>query len=373
LSFNTPIWDDGHWPGLPGLDGDLQTDACVIGLGGSGLTCVSELLAMGRRVVGIDAGPVAGGAAGRNGGFLRAGTANFHHEAVRAIGHRRALRIHELTVEEMQHIAEQVKGTVRSVGSLRLAMSDEEHLDCALQREAMRDDGLAVKNYNGPLGRGIYVPGDASYNPLARCRALAYQAMHDGALLFEHTRALWFMGDEVSTPRGSIKCERVIVAVDGRLETIVPELAGRVRTARIQMLATAPTREIEVPCLVSARGGFDFWQQLPDGSLVVGGGRDRAMDAEWTVSNEPTPLIQDYLESILRSTLRVSAPVTHRWAACASYTATGLPVLSEVRPGLWVVGGYSGTGNLLGALCARAAARVAFGEPSELATLLADP
>ncbi len=40
---------------------------CVVGLGGSGLTAVSELLARGARVVGLEAGGVAGGAAGRNG------------------------------------------------------------------------------------------------------------------------------------------------------------------------------------------------------------------------------------------------------------------------------------------------------------------
>jgi glycine/D-amino acid oxidase-like deaminating enzyme len=328
---------------------------------------------MGRRVIGIDAGQVGGGAAGRNGGFLRAGTAAFYHDAIKTIGRERALRIYEMTLEELNRISEQTKGTMRFAGSLRLAMSEEEHIDCAQQREAMRADGLTVKNYNGPLGRGIFIPGDASFNPLSRCRALAYRTMRDGALLFENTRALSFRGDEVSTPRGRIKCQRVIVTLDGRLETLVPELAGRVRTARLQMLGTAPTNDVEVPCPVSARYGFDFWQQLPDGSVAVGGGRDRSMDTEWTASNEPTAFVQEYLDGIVRDTLKVRAPITHRWAASVSYTKTGLPVLSEVRPGVWVTGGYNGTGNLLGAICARAAARAAFGEPAELATLLAEP
>jgi glycine/D-amino acid oxidase-like deaminating enzyme len=29
-----------------------------------------------------------------------------------------------------------------------------------------------------------------------------------------------------------------------------------------------------------------------------------------------------------------------------------------VRPGVWTVGGYSGTGNVVGAICGRAAAQV---------------
>ncbi|MBV9773967.1 MAG: FAD-binding oxidoreductase, partial [Gemmatimonadetes bacterium] len=63
----------------------------------------------------------------------------------------------------------------------------------------------------------------------------------------------------------------------------------------------------------------------------------------------------------------VRAPITHRWAASVGYTADGLPVLEEVRPGVWAIGGYSGTGNVIGAICGRAAAQLAACGRSELA------
>ena len=367
---NVPVWDDLTWRPLAALSSDLSTDVCVIGLGGSGLTAISELLALGRRVVGIDAADVAAGAAGRNGGFLLGGTADFHHDAVAAIGHTRALRIHQLTLEEIRRIAEQAPGTVRFPGSLRIAESDEEFADCARQRDAMRADGIPVEDYNGRFGRGLFFPGDAAFNPLARCRALALGNIAGGAQLFSQTRALSFGAHEVATDRGRIRCEQVIVAVDGRLESLVPELAGAVRTARLQMLATAPTREIDVPCPVYARYGFDYYQQLPNGSVALGGGRDNATDDEWTLDNEPSSFIQAYLEQVLRDKLGVKAAITHHWAANVSYTFTGLPVLAEVRPGVWVIGGYSGTGNAVGALCGRAAARLASGGTTEFARLL---
>jgi gamma-glutamylputrescine oxidase len=367
---NTPIWDDLNWRTLAALDSDLSTDVCVIGLGGSGLTAISELLAIGRRVVGIDAADVAAGAAGRNGGFLLGGTADFHHDAVAMIGHARALRIHQLTLEEIRRIEAQDPGTVRFPGSLRIAESDEEFADCARQRDAMRADGIAVDDYAGPFGRGLFFPGDASFNPLVRCRSLALRNITAGAQLFAKTRALSFSANEVVTEHGKIRCQQVLVAVDGHLDTLVPELAGVVRTARLQMLATAPTREIEIPCPVYARYGFDYYQQTVDGSVALGGGRDKAVDDEWTSDNEPSAFIQQYLESVLRDKLRVNAPITHHWAANVSYTQTGLPVLAEVRPGVWVIGGYSGTGNAVGALCGRAAARLASGDTTEFARLL---
>jgi glycine/D-amino acid oxidase-like deaminating enzyme len=370
LAETPPLWDDGLWPGLPALTSDASADVCVIGLGGSGLTCISELLSMGRTVIGIDAADVAAGAAGRNGGFLLAGTADFHHDAVAAIGHQRALRIHQMTVEEIARIAEQAPGTVRYAGSLRIAMSDDERSDCAAQRDAMRADRIAVEDYDGPMGAGLFFPGDAAFNPLARCRALALKAAAGGARLYGRTTALSFSGGEVVTPGGRISCDRVIVAVDGHLETVVPELADTVRTARLQMLGTAPTREIAVPCPVYARYGFDYWQQDAAGSLALGGGRDIAVDDEWTQSSEPSAAVQRYLEQVLRTQLQVQAPITPRWAASVSYNTTGLPVLAEVRSGVWAIGGYSGTGNVIGALCGRAVARVSCGEDSEFATLL---
>jgi gamma-glutamylputrescine oxidase len=139
------------------------------------------------------------------------------------------------------------------------------------------------------------------------------------------------------------------------------------------MVATAPASEVNIPCPVSLNFGFDYAQQLPDGRVVAGGGRDRDMDAEWTEASGPTPGIQAHLDRLLRERLAVRAPVTHRWAASVSYTTTGLPVLAEVRPGVWVIGGYSGTGNLLGALAGRAVARASCGDRCEFASLLAHP
>lgn len=179
------------------------------------------------------------------------------------------------------------------------------------------------------------------------------------------------MPGAVVTDTGTVKCDTVIVAVDGRLEKILPELSPRVRTARLQMLATAPAPEVSFPFPVYWRHGFEYWQQLPDQSIALGGFRDHAIEAEWTQNAEPTESIQRLLDQFLREHLKVRAPVTHRWAASVAYTADGLPVLEEVREKVWAVGGYCGTGNIVGALSARAAARLACGETSEWADLLA--
>jgi gamma-glutamylputrescine oxidase len=354
---NVPVWDDSaDWRAPAALDGDVASDVCVIGLGGSGLVAVRALRALGATVIGIDAADVGAGAAGRNGGLLLAGLADFHHDAVRNIGHAPAVAFYQQTLAELDAVFAEFPECTRRTGSLRIAASSVERDDCLAQLAQMRTDALPVEWYDGPEGEGLLFPCDGVMQPLARTRALATLAQCEGAVLHGSTRAVDVRGTRVTTDRGVIHCQRAIVAVDGRLEALVPELAPRVRTARLQMLATAPAQDVHVPRPVYWRDGYEYWQQLADGSIALGGFRDTELDQEWTVHAEPTPSIQRRLDSFLRSHIRTTAPVTHRWAASVSYTERGTPICEEVRDGVFAIGGYCGTGNIVGAICARAAA-----------------
>ena len=367
-----PVWERGGWTPLPPLDQELGADACVVGLGGAGLACVKELLALGARVVGIDARDAGAGAAGRNGGFLLAGLADFHHRAAERLGRDRARALYLATLGELDRQFDSLPGIARRTGSLRIALSPDEEADCAEQLGVMRRDGLPAEAYEGPEGRGLLIPSDGAFDPLERCRELARRAMRRGARLFGASPATRIAAGQVDTPRGAVRCGIVIVAVDGALERAVPALAGRVRTARLQMLATAPTDELRLTRPVYARWGYEYWQQLPDRRIALGGFRDAGGDAEWTADATPSEPVQRELERFLREHLHVRAPVTHRWAAPVAYSSTGLPVLAEASPGVWATGAYSGTGNVIGQLCGRAAARLALGAHDDFARLIGE-
>jgi gamma-glutamylputrescine oxidase len=323
---------------------------------------VLEGLALGRTVVGIDATVTAGGAAGANGGLLRAGLSKFHHEAVSAFGREVALNLYRQSAAEIDRIERETPQAVRRIGSLRVAANDAEWADISAQIVAMRADGIEVEERETPMGRGLFVPRDGALNPVVRGRALAKMAMERGAKLFEQTRATSFDGREVVTPKGRIKCRGVVVAVDGGLEDVIPALASAVRTTRLQMLATEPATDVTLPCPISLNGGFDYAQQLADGRIALGGGRNRSFDTEWGAPAEPSEEIQSYLDSVLRDRIGTNAKVTHRWAARVAYTDAGLPVLTRVAAGVWATGAYNGTGNLIGAIFGRGAARLALGE-----------
>lgn len=366
-----PIWDDHTWEPLPRLEGTVRADVCVVGLGGSGLAALDELLALGVNAVGIDARGVGAGAAGRNGGFVLAGLAKFYHETVAQVGRATAAAIYRATAEEIRRQAAAMPEVFRLDGSLRLAADAAELDDCRAHLAALQADGFAAEWYRGAEGEGLLLPTDGVFQPLARVRTLARRLRAQGVLLYEQSQLVKLLPGQVVTGGGVVFCDAVIVAVDGRVEVIFPELAGRVRTARLQMLGTAPAPEVSFPRAVYWRHGYEYWQQRPDGSLALGGFRDHALEAEWTQLAEPTPFIQERLEKFLREHLRVRAPVTHRWAASVGYTTDGLPVLEVIRPRVWVTGGYCGTGNIVGALGGRAAAQQVCGAPAPWADLLA--
>ncbi len=372
MSVDAVGWDQdpavAGWRGLPALTEHRTADVCVVGLGGSGLAAIGEVLRRGLSVVGLDAGRVAAGAAGRNGGFLLGGPAIGVHKAASGWGLQAALALYHQTLQELQELAELLgPDVVRPVGSLRLAglpgpvqdaaeAADRavERADCIEQLKVMAEHGIAARWYSGELGEGLFLPDDAAMNPARRALGLA-TLYGQQASLFENSPVVSIDSSTVRTATGSVQAGLVVVAVDGKLELILPELAGKVRSTRLQMLATAPVRPGRLACPVYGRWGYDYAQQDELDRLYVGGGRDTDVENEWTTDTEPTPIVQGWIERLAARFAGTPVTVTHRWAASAGYTEDGKPVVSEVRPRVVACGAYNGTGNLIGPIAAKAA------------------
>jgi len=143
----------------------------------------------------------------------------------------------------------------------------------------------------------------------------------------------------------------VVVAADGALPALVPAYDGRVRARRLHMVASEPTERV-VDQLVYPRWGYEYFQQRPDGRLLLGGFSDLDGAASYTDREEGSAEIWARLESYLRDELGLDTKVTHRWVGVVGYTDDQLPFVGEVpgRPGLYVAGGYSGHGNVPGYL-----------------------
>jgi glycine/D-amino acid oxidase-like deaminating enzyme len=254
----------------------------------------------------------------------------------------------------------------RRVGILRLAVDADEVVALRREHDALRADGFAVEWVDQllpPLDRlyqaAILHPADGALSPARWVRQLARRAVEAGAQLVEGTRVTV----------EEIDAEAVVVCADGFTASVLPELRSFVVSTRGQVLATAPLPELRYLQPHSARQGYDYWQQLPDGRLLIGGSRDVAPAEEQTDVEEPTSLVQSRIEALAAQLAGVRPVVTHRWAGIWGETPDRLPLVGAVpgRDGVWIAGGYSGHGNALGLACGDLVARALLGQtPDEL-------
>ena len=361
---------DSYWleepaPTLLSTALDGAPDVEIVGGGITGCSCALALARAGRRVRLREARAIAGGASGRNGGFALRGGAMSYADAREWLGPETAVRYWRLTESYVDRMQELGGDALRRTGSLRLA-GDDEREELLAEYEALREDGFEAEwrdELPAPLAgrfRGaLFHPDDAVLQPARLVRRLAAAAAVAGIELREHDWVEDLDGLEAPT---------VVVATDGYPSGLLGDLEGLIIPTRGQMLATEPLEERLFPLPHYGRHGFDYWHQNDEGRLLVGGFRDADMDSEFTASEETTERIQGALEGFVESLLGRRPEITHRWAGVFGLVPDLMPVVGPVpgRDGLWVAGGYSGHGNVLGLMCGELVANAITGDEHPL-------
>jgi gamma-glutamylputrescine oxidase len=344
-------------------------DVDVVGAGVTGISAALTLAAAGLRVRVYDARRVAEGASGRNGGFaLRGGTMPYDR-AREWLGAEHAREYWRETEQALDRLAAVAGDALRRTGSLRLAADEEEEEELRSEFEALREDGFEAEWRTRLVGdrfpAAIFHPRDAATQPARLVRGLAERAADAGVAIVENHRV---------ESLDDLEAERVLIATDGYPSGLLGELEGLIIPTRGQMLATEPLAERLFECPHYGRHGFDYWQQTPDGSILAGGFRDTALDAEFTADESTTPAIQGALERFVRDLVGRDVAITHRWAGIFGLVLDFLPVVGrhprDAR--VWIAGGYSGHGNVLGFLCGELVAKAMLGAEQPLLALF-DP
>jgi glycine/D-amino acid oxidase-like deaminating enzyme len=367
----TSYWLDEPRESLPGRRFEGRPEVVVIGGGVTGCSCALTLAEHGVRVRLHEAGEIAAGASGRNGGFALRGATAPYDQARADLGHERAKLVMELTERSLDRMERLAGDAFRRVGSLRLAW-DETEVD-ALRREhdALREDGFAVEWVDALEGRlahlylgAILHPHDGALFPARWVRRLARHAVEAGADVREHS----------PVAIEDVDADAIVVAGDGYTASLLPELRQAIVATRGQVLATEPLAQRLYERPHYARGGYDYWHQLPDGRLVIGGQRDASFATEETDVLETTDLVQGRLDALVEELVGYRPTVAKRWAGIWGTTPDLQPLVGPVsgREGVWVAGGYSGHGNALGLACGDLVARAILGEESEMLAIF-DP
>jgi len=346
----------------------------IVGGGITGCSAAARLAEAGLRVRIHDARAIAEGASGRNGGFALPGGAARYDIARETYGAERSAAYWRWTDDALDRLEQVAGDALRRPGSYRLAADEEERNDIRREYDALREDGFgpawlddvpggAAGRFHGAIAHDRH----GSIHPARFVRRQAARAAAAGADIREHD-----LVEDVE----ALDADRVLVATDGYGHGLVPELADAIWPTRGQVIASAPLDRVLYDRPHYARQGFDYWQQLPDGRIVLGGFRDTSILDELTDVEETTPAIQSSLESFLHELAGEEVEITHRWAGIFGLTQDMLPLVGPVPGrdgGVWVAGGYSGHGNVLGFACGELVADALLGDTSSPQLELFDP
>ena len=339
-----------------------KADVAVIGGGITGCSCALALAVAGLKVSLFEAREIAGGASGRNGGFALRGGAAPYPVLAESIGDEATADLWRWTEAELDQLAALAGDAFRPTGSLRLAVDEEERDELRDEYDALHAAGFAAEwreSLVAPLERypaALFHPRDGVLQPARLVRRLAGRAAAAGVDIREHTH-IHALDD--------VAADTVVVATDGYPSGLLGELEGLIVPTRGQVIATEPIGEMLFEIPHYGRHCFDYWHQRLDGRIVAGGFRDVSLDTEFTADEVTTPIVQSALERFVEEHVGRPVRIDYRWAGIFGMVFDFIPVVGRV-PGdgrLWIAGGYSGHGNVLGFACGRLVARAILGEP----------
>lgn len=366
------FWWAADQPAFAPLAADLDVDTIVIGGGITGLTLAYTLSEQGSVAAVLEAGRMAGEASGRNAGFLLAIPAEPYAERIALWGRdgaRAFLQLGRRTHQRIAHLAQalRIDCDYRLTGSLRLTRSEEESEDMRGSLPELRHDGFPMREIaledvlplhaRARFHGAFEVPEDGVVDPVRFQHGLAAGAVRLGAHLHEGSRvtgARWQDGMWNAFANGRVVRGRtLVIATNAYAPLLVPALKPLIMPRRGQMLATAPLAARLESRPVYANYGYQYWRQMPDGRLVIGGWRNTAFEAESVYETGTTPNIQQQIEQGVAELVPGGTPVEYRWAGTMGFARDGRPLVGwlDAAHHLAIAAGFTGHGLGMATAC----------------------
>jgi len=241
------------------LEGDVDTDVCVIGGGYTGLSTAIHLRKRGYDVVLLEAERIGWGASGRNGGHVGTGQRADQERIEQWVGLDAAKALWQLSLEAVDRVCELIDeydiDCELGVGNLHLAakpshaqdlQAEREHLETVYGYEGLTylspKEAAALTSAQGIHG-ALLDTGCRHLHPLKYALGLARAASKLGVRIYEGTRGQPLPNGRsgtVKTDQGCVRAKQVVLGCNAYLGTIAPRLAGNIMPINNFVIATEP-------------------------------------------------------------------------------------------------------------------------------------
>lgn len=143
-----------------------------------------------------------------------------------------------------------------------------------------------------------------------------------------------------------IQPKKTVLAVNG----FVSKLADiPVKPARGFVFITKPIPDFKWKAIFHFNEGYVYFRNVGD-RLLLGGGRDQAIEEETCDEFRTNPKIKNYLVDFAENVLKVPTgwEIDMEWSGVMGMTENKEPIVKEIKPDLWAAVGLSGMGIAIG-------------------------
>lgn len=382
-------------PAAERLEAQLHADFVVVGAGFAGLSAARRLkqLRPSARIAVLEAARLAEGAAGRNSGFM----IDLPHELTsqdyagagddsRLIGlNRQAIGFAREAVQEYGIDAGffDPAGKVNGAASARAHRNNQayaRHLEALGERHEMLDaQQMEALTGSRHYVSGLYTPGTVMLQPAGYIRGLAEGLRRDAVEIYEQSPVLGFQrGPSVwtlRTPRGQITAPRVILAVNGFLESF-----GHARGRLMQLFLFAVMTPELGPDQLTRLGGAPRWGLTPSDPMGTTIRRIGTAQGGNRIVTRTCAVLRPGMQATGRDLRRAARVMQQKfdrrfpqlaglgmqysWAGHLCLSLNGVSMMREIEDGMFSACVQNGLGTTRGTLSGMAAAEAACGEPS---------
>lgn len=346
------------------LDTHCVVDVCVVGGGLAGLTTARELAIVGKKVALLEQNKIGWGASGRNGGFVSSGFALGMPALEKRLGFQHAKALFDLSVTGLEYVADRVRDFVdddlkTGDGWLSVSRHDDEY-------NIKRSTSHMVNAYGAPLRfcdtdtvrrelkskryyQGCIDSSAFHIHPLNYTCRLAKDAQYHGAVLYEQSGVvnLFYDGSEwvVETRSGNtVKARHVVMCGSAYIQKVIPKIERAILPVATYVITTIPEPGMLDDiigydgCIADTRRAGDYYRKVGNGRLLWGGRIS-------TRRSEPRKLA-----SLLKKDILSIYPefgdfkIESAWSGLMGYCVHKMPLIGNLKPGLWVATGFGGHG-----------------------------
>lgn len=327
------IWNENvQIPSFPQLESDLRTDVLIVGGGLAGLLCAWKLIKAGVDCTLIEENRIMHGVSGRTTAKITSQHGLIYSKILNEFGSERAKmywQANEDALAAYRELAEAADFDFQIQNNYIYATDGTEKLEAEMKAydklkiPAGWESSLPLPF---PVSGALYFADQAQFHPLKFASHIS-----EGLKIYENTKAISFLGNQVQTPKGIITAEKIIMATHFPMLNKHGAYFLKLYQQRSYVIALENVEKVDGMYLDCAENGLSV--RNAGERLLLGGGGHRTgkQGLGWRLPEEAAAKYYP------------QAKIAARWATQDCMTLDGIPYIgqySNATPDLFVATGF---------------------------------